>query len=278
MGAALTLAASNPASADDRDQAESARLCQSKASLLKRYLETPAAANIERAGSEAAKGALAVARARLKATDDGAAFSGGCAEFDEALHLINTAAAYAPKPRDAKEDRAAYRKRYEQFSAYIKALSASPRAEWPAELRRRFAQADLKIAEAGKYAAESRFSDARIAADAAYQDLLYVVKGLNDGKLVVHQLVFKNPADEFRYEQDRNRSYEMLLQLAIKDTPPSPELAALVQRVISENFVRRAAAGRLSEAGDDRQATAEMEVASRELAKTLRLVGVMVWD
>lgn len=278
IGAGSAIVALGAAAAQDLAAEEAARLCKSKASLLKRHLDTQAVAAIENAGDEAARRAIAVARARLAAVNGDEDVAIACPEFDQALRVIASASAASSKSRGAGQDKAAYQQRYQQFSVYLKALSASPRSEWPTDLKRRFAQADLKFAEAGKYAADNRFDLANAAVETAYRDLLTVIKELNDGKLVVHQLVFKTPSDEFRYEQDRNRSYEMLLQIAISESPPPPELAAHVQRVIVDNSRRRIAAEQLSGDSDYGQAITEMEIASRELAKALRLVGVMVWD
>lgn len=274
----VALAPAAAPAAGDYARSEIVRLCENKTVLLDRYLENQSTRDIEENGAEAAKWMIARAHELSRASSAGAAAEDGCKHIDEALRLITAAAASEREGTDADADKSYYLQRAGQFNAYLQAMSLTQRADWPGDVRERFATADLKFAEAAKHADDGDFAAARATIEIAYRELLEIIKLLNDGKLVVHELVFKTPQDEFQYERDRNRSFEMLLQIAVDEIAPSRELAAHITHVIDENTRHRTLASQLAEAGDPAQAIVEMELASRELAKALRLMGVMVWD
>lgn len=261
------------------EMGDAGALCRNKAALLARYLGSPSVKQLDEIGSPESREMIAGAREINDSIDQGAISAGECRRVDEALRLVSAAAALAgAKPVDSREQRMKYVERARQFDAYVQAVSLTSPSAWPQEIRRRFAAAELKSAEAAKLAEEGRFPQADDAIESAYREMLEIVRALNDGKMVVHELVFKSPEEEYRYEREKNRSYEMLLQIAAGESGTSEELRAHIARMIALNSERRRAADRFSLRGDPADAIKEIESASRELAKTLRLTGVMVWE
>jgi hypothetical protein len=279
VSAAVTLGSGAAEDASELNVEGASALCRSKAALLARYLESEPVRELAEAGSPASVEMIDRARALQEENAAGAVADGGCAQIDEALRLVSAAAAQSGvRQENAQDQHAHYLERARQFDAYVQAISLTARNTWPQEVRRRFAAAELKSAEAAKRAGEGDFARAEEAIEAAYGEMLEIVRALNDGKMVVHELIFKTPEEEYRYEKERNRSYEMLLQIAAEDFGASPELRAHVAQVIARNNLSRQGAEQKAASGEAAGAIREMEAASRDLAKTLRLTGVMVWE
>lgn len=254
-------------------------LCRSKAALLARYLESDPVRDVIETGPPASVDKIERARALQEENAAGAGTGDPCARVDEALRLVSAAASQSgARPESAKVQRAHYLERARQFDAYVQAISLTARNAWPPEVRRRFAAAELKSAEAATRANDGDYARAEEAIEAAYREMLEIVRALNDGKMVVHELVFKTPEEEYRYEKERNRSYEMLLQIASEESGASPELRAHLAQVIAKNNLSRQGAEQIAAKGEAADAIRAMETASRELAKALRLTGVMVWE
>lgn len=254
-------------------------LCRNKSALLARYLESAQVRDITDAGAPAAVEMIERARALQSGDVAISPSADGCAQIDEGIRLVSAAAALSgDRPADAKELRARYLERARQFDAYVQAISLTARNAWPQEVRRRFAAAELKSAQAARSAGEGDFASADVAIEAAYGEMLEIVRALNDGKMVVHELIFKSPEEEYRYEKERNRSYEMLLQIAAEESGTSAELRAHLAAVIAKNNLSRQAAEEMATNGEAAGAIRGMEAASRDLAKALRLTGVMVWE
>ncbi|MFQ5563399.1 MAG: hypothetical protein ACE5FO_07505 [Parvularculaceae bacterium] len=258
---------------------EWAVICARKARLLESYLNSPSAKKIETQGARQAQELVARARERLKSGMPESGATGDCPNLDEGLRLIVSAmTASGLKETDENKHKAGYALRARQLNAYIQALSVSSRRQWPSEIRQQFADAEIRIARAGRLAAEGRYEEAHKTIETAYATVLAILRDLHDGKSILHRLVFETPLEEYQYEVDRNRSYEMLLIIALDESPVSNELTVHVAEVFSINDSMRAEAHNQVEAGAYADAIKTMESASRKLAKTLRLLGVMVWD
>lgn len=280
--AAMTVSNADAAflgNADSTPTQEMEVICAKKARLLESYLNSPSAKKIDTQGAQKARDMLAKARADLDAFKTENTGAGDCAAIDEGLRQVGPAmAASGLKASDAGKHKAAYELRARQLNAYIQALSVSSRDQWPGEIKQQFADTEIQISRAERFANEGLFEDAHTMIEGAYAAMLAILRDLHDGKSVIHRLVFETPADEYRYEVDRNRSYEMLLTIALDESPASEETTKHVADVFAKNDSMRATARGQAASGAYPDAIKTMEFASRELAKTLRLLGVMVWD
>lgn len=284
--AALTAASLSTAGAEESVPSERASssslspdLCRNKANLLARVLASDFVVKISEEGAAPDRSMIEEAQATSDSIGPGVVSPADCARIDEALRLVSAAASSSGVRSAAPgELQAEYITRARQFDAYVQAVSLPDRSAWPEEIRRRFAAAQLKAAQAAKLAEDKHFGDAKSVMDSAYQEMLEVVRALNDGKMVVHELIFHSPDEEYVYEKERNRSYEMLLQIAVDKSETSEELRAHITQVIAENNQLRLAAEARYDKGEPVAAIREFEAASRNLAKALRLTGVMVWE
>lgn len=272
------LPSAGPAAARDNPlTGEETSICEQKALLLKHLLNSASTRRTEEAGTPAAKEKIARSRAISESLTPGALRREDCARADTALRLMSGAAAGngGPARQDAKSR---YIARRRQVRAYVQAISMSPRSSWPDAIRRLFAAVDLKSIEAAKLAEGGRYEAAYEAIDQAYRDMLVVVRAIKNGETVVHELKFETPQEEYQYELDRNRSFEMLLQISIVDSPVSEELSRHYARVVTANDGHRREAAALADAGKFGDAILKLELANRELGKMLRLMGIFVGD
>ncbi len=254
-------------------------MCARKVRLLETYLNSPSAKQIDSQGSQAAREMLAKAWANLLMTATNGGIDEQCSSIDEGLRLITAAMVTSGvKATDKQKHKSGYERGARQLGAYLRALSVSSRDQWSTELKMRIGEAEVQIARAERLADKKKYEEAHTVMESAYAAVLTIVRDLHDGKSVVNELVFETPFEEYKYEVDKNRSYEMLVSIALSELPASEELQKHVAKVFTQNEVLRDRAREKIEAENFPDAIRTIESANRDLAKTLRFLGVMVWD
>ena len=89
----------------------------------------------------------------------------------------------------------------------------------------------------------------------------------------MQELKFDSIEDEFRYERSRNRSYEMLVQMALDEQRVSPRNRDSAVAAIAGNHGARDQADALATGGDAKGALALLEVSTGRLIAMLRSAG-----
>ena len=148
-------------------------------------------------------------------------------------------------------------------------LSAAESAD-VASLRARLGEADRQFAGGD-------LKPARETLDHAYRDIVGLVSDIRRGHTVVVSRVFETPRDEFEYERRRNRSYDLLVQIALAERGGGqPGLAALAARLTAESEKLRDQAEQEGASGQFATAIGTMEHATERLLVVLRASGLVM--
>ncbi len=275
---ALLLAlAGLPAGAQDPEVA-----AQRKIGLLQQYLISGAAQRVEASGDAAAiellgtarsaheSAAAALAGGRVSEAEDHA--REGLRAFSRATVVLKRVrpAAYADDParnarlrKEIEAHRAAFMEGAREKGPQAAALLDTTRFD---HLLKR--AEDLEGAQEGRRAAES-LREAR--------DLLVLALArLRQNDTVVYSLDFRTPADEYRYELERNRGYELLVQEMQGRLGADKTKRVLVQRFLDLGRELAARAAELAAVGDHKVAIERMEEANKNLIRALQYMGVPV--
>lgn len=117
---------------------------------------------------------------------------------------------------------------------------------------------------------------ARKLLDDAYHMTVTAVTRLRNNETVVYSLNFRTPADEFRYESDRNRSYTMLVQQMKSAGRAEGSAGKLVKRFLDEGKRLHDTARSQAESGDYEAAIKTMEDANKNLVRALQMMGLAI--
>lgn len=141
----------------------------------------------------------------------------------------------------------------------------------------RLGQLERMLDEAGKLTAAGRHGEAnRLLAD-AYRLAVATVSELRAGETVVIDLKFETPADEYAYEQSRNRSHEMLVEITIQEGKAEGEKRGMVERYMGDSRQLRTQAEAQAKAGDYAAAIKSLEEATKQLVRALRATGMAIF-
>ena len=99
---------------------------------------------------------------------------------------------------------------------------------------------------------------------------------LRDRETLVQTLEFATVEDEFRYERNRNRSYEMLVEIVLGERSLSPRARADAVATLAVNRGVREQADGLAAGGDARGALKVLEDSTGHLVTALRAAGVPI--
>lgn len=132
------------------------------------------------------------------------------------------------------------------------------------------------LAQAADHAAANRYVQANTALQGAYNSVVASLNRLLMAKTIVYDKTFDTPADEYRHELARNRSYEDLVPLALMQLKPAPEIAAQSERSAQESRVLRDTAQQQAGRGDYAAALKTLHEATGHLQRSLRIAGVVV--
>jgi hypothetical protein len=197
---------------------------------------------------------------------------------DEALRTVSTASAAVVKepllsPKIQLAQNAELATQVRGYSASIAdALKKQGKRQDP-----RLGQLERMLDEAGKLTAAGRHGEANRLLTEAYRLAVATVSELRAGETVVIDLKFDTPADEYAYEQSRNRSHEMLVEMTLQEGRADGEKRDMVERYVGESRQLRTQAEVQAKAGDYRAAIKSLEEATKQLVRALRATGMAIF-
>lgn len=251
-------------------------LIEQKLMLLDSLLQSPRMAAAEsgaddslRAKFSEAKNLAAAANAAFAAGDLGAAENAA----DAAMRAAAAAKGEAAAAPDAEKQRARNGELLRQIRSYRDTLAGAWTAAVGAEAGSSLLRLDRLIAEAEELATAGRHADANRILGEAYRTAVSLVSKQRAGQIVVYQLNFATAADEYAYEQERHRSHEMLIGIALAERGMERDTIASYLRRSEELRAGAEAAAGLSSYDE---AVADMERATAELVRALQSLGVPV--
>lgn len=271
----LTLAG-QPAAAD-------ATATDKKLKLVEHYLVSKTAERIRESGNadatqllKRAAELLARARERLAAGD----VADADVSVAQALRSFSSASTAMTRARGSTEE---LKKRNAQLRNEVAVYRDSFRASL-LEKGPSFAgllddsRLDALLARAQKLTAANKHVDASKPLQDAYDMTVAAVTRLRNNETVVYALDFQTPADEFRYESNRNQSYELLVQqMTIAGAESGSRSAApLVERFVEDARNLKEQADDQAARGDYEQAIKTMEGANKSLVRALRMMGMSI--
>jgi len=134
---------------------------------------------------------------------------------------------------------------------------------------------DLVLSADG-LANEGRYVDANTLLGRANNELEAAMISMRANQTLVHKLEFATPADEYAYEQQRNRAQVMLIDLLRKQRAINPAARGRIEKIVEENRTALAQAEKMVAEDRTKEAIARLEQATAKLDAALRLAGVPV--
>lgn len=260
---------------------------ESKTRLIRLLLsQSPAMQRIPQSNNAQAKKKLADAQSLFaKATSEANAGRHDAAlkMLDETLREITAASRMVPDMSQlASQERARYNSLLESTRAFVslhKNLSARmaarnlPSSSNPLDTILRVKD---QVDKAEVLAAAGNHKDANGILNDAYKSIVTALNRMLMSETIVYDNKFESPAEEFRHELARNRSYEELVPLAIAQFSPPREAAMQSERHVQQSRELRDVAQKQAASGDYPAALKTIQDATSHLQRSLRVAGVVV--
>lgn len=257
-----------------------------KLRLVKQLLtQSPAAQRIAKSNNVLAKKKLADAQAlHGRAQAEHSAGRAGMANqlLDEALRQIASASGLVPdiaqQEVQERNQNAQLREAIVTFQALQNSLS---RGMAPAAAQTTAVTADVGrigglLQQADDLAASGNQHAANGVLNSAYKAVVSALSKMLAAETIVYGLKFDSPADEFRHELARNRSYEELVPIALAQLNTAHETAVLAENYVKQSRDLRDAANQRASSGDYPAAVKTLQDATEHLQRSLRVAGVVV--
>lgn len=258
---------------------------ENKLRLVKQLLtQGPAAQRIPQSANAQAKKLLADAQGKYaKAQAEAGAGRGEVASqlLDEALRQIASASSLVP---DVVQQEARERNNNQQLREAIvifQSQQSSRSGRVPSKVQADALSAntgpiDAMLDQADTLMSSGNQHEASGVLNSAYKMVVSTLNKMLASETIVYGLKFDNPADEFRHELARNRSYEELIPIALVQLNAAPETAVLAERYVRQSRDLREAAQKRASGGDYPAAVKTMQDATGHLQRSLRIAGVVV--
>lgn len=298
-GALLLLAgaawATEPIPATARRSAESGVGVSAKASqetlenklrLVRQLLvQSPAAQRVRQSHSAPAKKKLAEAQtlyARAQTESNAGRLGVAIELLDESLRQIASASTLVPDVvQQAAQERSQntdLREAISTFQTLHKGLSSrmtTIKAQTP-DVAGGIGQIDAMVEQADALVTRGNQHEANAVLNSAYKMVVSTLNKMLAAETIVYDLKFDSPADEFRHELARNRSFEELIPLALAQLNMTLETATLAERYVQQSRKLRATAQKQASGDDYPAAMKTMQDATGHLQRLLRIAGVVV--
>lgn len=131
------------------------------------------------------------------------------------------------------------------------------------------------LGEAEQYAARDDYAHAIEHVTHASDLVETALAKARDRDTLLHELKFDTPEDEYSYEEQRNMSYRMLVEILEREKADNPEGLASIRKAVEENTRIREEAEGLMKRGDVRAAIGRLEEGTETLARVLRMSGLV---
>lgn len=282
---AVTLDATPPVRADEvrsapvRAATVSESSVDSKLALVGKMVAPGGAGDAIARGPDAeAKAQLELARGRLAKARE-ARSEGRLTDADalatEALSVFSGA---LRRVQSSKQNAQQARRRYEEVrdrvvgfhEAYQRVIAEKPRARGGV-IDDGAVETALRQAQGAAH--EERWADATTQLAAIAEKLELALTRLRDRETLVQELKFANVEEEYRYERNRNRSYEMLVEIAMDEQRIPARHRDSATGVLGTNRDARDQAESLAGGGDARAALKLLEDSTGRLIGVLRAAG-----
>lgn len=275
--AALTAAVAQESGADRATVTQ-------KAVLVERLLhDSPVAQRVRSGASDEARALFAAAEA-LFTHGQTLLARGETAAADrlltEALWQIGKARELAPpSPAAALEERVRYAQLAQTleslagaYAAHVARLSPVLAAQGDEDLQR----VTQAINRARDLAASERYGDAVALLERTQRDLLISHQRLLGVEPIVYDRRFAGVEEEARFELERNRDYERLVPLAVREFKPGPEALARVEEEVKRSRALTARATKQLQAGRPAVALRLLQESTEALQRALAAAGLVV--
>lgn len=258
---------------------------ESKTRLVKLLLaQSPAVQRIPQSDNAQAKKKLAEAQALYAKA--GSEASAGRLEpaikmLDQALLDITAAARLVPDAAQlAAQERARYAGLSEALRTFVN-MHRSVAARVATKKGSAAGSVDIErinsmAAKAESLAAAGNHKDANFLLDDAYKAVVVSLNRMLMAETIVYDQKFDSPAEEYKFELARNRSYEELIPLAIAQLNPAKDTALLSERYMQQSKDLRDTAQKQAAGGDYQSALKTILDATGHLQRSLRVAGVIV--
>lgn len=251
----------------------------SKLQLLEKLLQgSSLAKRIERSGNSQAEALLATARKSLVQSEEelyAGQYEAAEAAANQGLNAVTTASRMVV---DRRYEEAGDRERYQQlrkrvlsFTEAFQRVVIEKQGQDIAGLLDQKKVGELLLdaeglVQKGNYAMANQLMTE--AADAVE----HALSRARDKETLLHELKFDTPVDEYNYEKQRNKSYELLVDILEKERKGKG--LEDVRAAIELNRRRRAEADELVDGGDVVAAIRTLEEGTENLARALRRSGL----
>lgn len=274
-----------PFSADAQQSADGQRrlVVEQKIRLMESLLAAPRARQAEAGGHVEAQTLFARARQLLDAARGKLAikdYEGAGRALDEALRAVSSGSSALYRDGSSlSEDahRAQNAELLEQLQTYRASLVEAAGVPEGGIASAAVVRLDQMAATAQELMRAERHREANKILGEAYRHVVTALSQIRAGQTVILELKFASPADEFAYEQKRNRGHEMLVNMILEEDRFQDTMRDTVMRYLDESRKLRARAEEKAAGGDYKSAIKTMELATGQLARALRAVGVPVF-
>ncbi|UCH48772.1 MAG: hypothetical protein JSU95_02925 [Betaproteobacteria bacterium] len=133
--------------------------------------------------------------------------------------------------------------------------------------------ADLLV-RAEQMRSNGDYESAKSLLDEARQNVVMALVKIRSNETVVYSLEFQTPADEFRYESERFREYQMLGRKVLSDGDFAQSRIKLFEQLRQQGEELSQEASALASRGDYATAISRMEEAVKKIVRGLRVLGV----
>ncbi|MBL7000777.1 MAG: hypothetical protein ISR73_13010 [Gammaproteobacteria bacterium] len=134
------------------------------------------------------------------------------------------------------------------------------------------------LASAEQLVKKSDFDKAREQLDEAYLLTKTGIDNMRSGDVLVRELKFASKEEEFSYEQDRNDTHQMLIEILVEkklgDKPESYR-KTIYDKIVAARNIRKQAE-KMSTAGNFDDAIIEIEKSTKELVRAIRMGGIFI--
>ncbi len=271
-----------PAWAQNAIATVSAEMAEQKARMLESFFDFDRLAGARDSNPDAVRPLETEARARLAAGSDAVAagqFAEAMAQFDAGIRAVSQAVALGASARSwgPSDAAVAFVARRRQANTYLEALERSD--EIGSTERREVERLRGDLGRADAHFLAGALDPARETLDVAYGEIVTLVSEVRRGHSAFVARVFASPHEEFAYEQERHRSYRLLVEIALAERgEDQPGLIALAARLSAQSDRLRAVAEQQGETGDYPAAIGTMERATERLLVALRAAGLIMME
>ena len=231
-----------------------------------RSQDAEARAHLEGAREQLGKAREARADGRLPEAD--ALVTDALTRFSTALRRVQSSKQNAQQARRRYEE---LRDRVVGFhEAYARVIAEKPRARGGV-IDEGAVETALRQAQGAAH--EERWAEAATRLTGIAEKLELALTRLRDRETLVQELRFANVEDEYRYERNRNRSYEMLVEMALDEQRIPARNREAATGVLGANRGTREQAEAMAGGGDAGAALKLLEDSTGRLIGVLRAAG-----